>query len=397
MKNVQEMHAELSDLSRAVKHLLAEKGDRPWSPNDKFIFDRLMDQSQDLEERIDARLMPSPRLGAASLAFEGFDIFLRKGWSEMTAREQTLIQNTMSTSTSAQGGYTVQLPVARQFVSLMKSWGFMRQVAGQLITTKGGDMTVPTSDGTAELGEQLTQNTTATALDPSFAVRAIPVYKTSSKVITVPIELLQDAAFDIVSFVNQRCVERIGRTQNPLFTTGTGSGEPTGLVTAASVGKTGIAGQTTTIIYDDLVDMIESVDEGNLLDFQADPMDRQTGPGWMFSQALRKVIRKIKDTAGRPIWQPSFETGVQALAPAQLLGYPVFINNSMPAPAANAKSLAFGNLKRYVIRDALEVTLLRFDDSAFVTKGQVGFLAIARSGGNLLDINAVTVYQHSAT
>lgn len=58
---------------------------------------------------------------------------------------------------------------------------------------------------------------------------------------------------------------------------------------------------------------------------------------------------------------------------------------------------AGSNLRRYVIRDALQVTLLRFEDSAYALKGQVGFLAIARAGGNLVDTTAVKSYQHSAT
>ena len=82
---------------------------------------------------------------------------------------------------------------------------------------------------------------------------------------------------------------------------------------------------------------------------------------------------------------------------ALLLDYPVYINNDMPAPAANAKSIAFGNLASYSIRDALDVTLIRMDDSAFTLKGQVGFLGTARTGGNLVDSGAVKTYQHSAT
>jgi HK97 family phage major capsid protein len=80
-----------------------------------------------------------------------------------------------------------------------------------------------------------------------------------------------------------------------------------------------------------------------------------------------------------------------------LLGYPVYLNNDMPSPAANAISLAFGNFSKYMVRDALDVTMFRFDDTPFISKGQVGFLAWARAGGNLLDAGSVVTYQHSAT
>ncbi|PPD12155.1 hypothetical protein [Methylophilus sp.] len=43
------------------------------------------------------------------------------------------------------------------------------------------------------------------------------------------------------------------------------------------------------------------------------------------------------------------------------------------------------------------ITLFKFEDSAFIKKGQIGFLAWARSGGNMPDASAFKVYQHSAT
>jgi HK97 family phage major capsid protein len=45
----------------------------------------------------------------------------------------------------------------------------------------------------------------------------------------------------------------------------------------------------------------------------------------------------------------------------------------------------------------MEVTLFRFTDSVFTRKGQVGFLAWMRSGGQMIDVNAVKFYANSAT
>ena len=60
--------------------------------------------------------------------------------------------------------------------------------------------------------------------------------------------------------VMTRAAQRIGRLANIGFTTGTGSTDPNGLITASSVGKTGTTGQTVTVIYDDLVDLIDSLE-----------------------------------------------------------------------------------------------------------------------------------------
>ena len=229
-------------------------------------------------------------------------------------------------------------------------------------------------------------------------------------VIAVPFALLQDTTIDIEAFINKRVAQRLGRIGNQHFSTGTGAGaQPDGVVPRASLGKVGTTGQTLTIIYDDLVDVVHSVD----------PAYRGAGCSWMTNDSLLKVMRKIKDTAGRPIWIPSYDAGItfgpnnqspsspghggyqaqgtKAVVFDTLLGYPVFVNNDLAVPAANAKSLTFGDHSYYKIRDAMEVQMFRFTDSAYASKGQVGFMAWARMGGNLVDVNAVRYYQHSAT
>lgn len=400
MATAQQLQNQINENSRAANHLLVSKGDSRWLPLDQAKFDGYMDEIERLQAMLSA--LPtsaqswSPAKGAQYR--QGLDAFLRRGPAHMSAAERELVRNVMSTTTPSQGGYNVPSLVSHELVSLLQGYGFMRQVAKEMTTESGADLGAATSDGTAEVGELLTQNSSAASLDPSFGTRSLNTYKFSSKIFTMPIELLQDSQVDIVSEVMQRARDRIGRAQNPYFTTGTGSSQPTGLVPSCSVGKTGTTGQTLTIIYDDLADMVDSVNSAHV-DLPtaggATPPTRR--PGWMFSQTMRRVVRKVKDTAGRPIWTPSYADGATPGVPGQLLDYPVYINNDMAVPAANAKSLAFGNLNSYCIRDALAVTVFRFDDSTFTSKGQVGFLAFSRSGGNLLDTGAVKVYQHSAT
>jgi len=409
--SIQALRERLAALNKKMNHLLAEKGAQTWSTEDQATFDADSDEAERLQRQIAAhqrmldehaeknfndaqRKDPEKKLTDMQL---GIDIFLRKHAREMSHEEATLVRNTMSTTTGSEGGYTVQPQVSRDFIDLLKSYAFMRRVAEQITTESGVDLGYPTSDGTSEVGELVAQNTAAAAADPTFGTRALNVFKFGSKVIAVPIELLQDSQIDVQAMVFRRCRDRIGRIQNIHFSTGTGTGQPMGLTVAASVGKVGGTGQTTTIAYDDLVDLVDSLDAAYLDNPVSSPSLVSPEPGWMFSQALRRAVRKIKDTAGRPIWTPSYDEGAAAATPDRLLGYPVYINNDMPAPAANAKSLAFGNLQRYMIRDAMQVTLFRFDDSAYMSKGQVGFLAWSRAGGNLMDVNSVKLYQHSAT
>lgn len=323
--------------------------------------------------------------------------------------DELQIWNTLSTTTGSQGGFTVPSLISKNLFDAMKAYGAMRSVAELIPTADGKPLSFPTSDGTAETGEWIAQNITATALDPSFGSVSLNVFKGSSKIVAVPIELLQDSIIDMEGFVGNRLAQRLGRLGNTAFTVGTGTTQPDGIVPKASAGKVGIVGQTLTIIYDDLVDLIAAVD----------PAYRGPQASFMASDSLLKVIRKLKDTAGRPLWTPSYDAGIrfvgqdatqvgayqqggyngQARAAVYdyLMNYPVWVNNDMAVPAANAKTLIFGDLSYYKIRDAMDVSMFRFTDSVYTTLGQVGFLAWCRMGGNLADVNAVKYYQHSAT
>jgi len=409
--SMQALRERLSALKKDANAQLAAAGAKTWTAEDKAKFDAVVDEAERVEQQIDAHeralnlaadkdfgnvIRNEPNAKKTELQ-QGLEIFMRKSFREMSQEDAQKVRNTMSTTTGSEGGFTVQPLVATSLIDLLKAYGFMRRVADQITTANGADLAYPTSDGTTEVGEIVAQNVAATSADPTFGTRSLNVFKFGSKIITIPIELIQDSSIDIVAMVQKRMRDRIGRAQNIYFSTGTGTGQPMGLFTAAGVGKVGTTGQVTTVTYDDLVDLVDSLDAAYLDNPPSTPELPNVEPGWMFSQSMRRVVRKIKDTSGRPIWTPSYDEGAAAKTPDRLLGYPVNINNDAPAAGANAKSMAFGNLHKYLIRDAMDVTMFRFDDSAFVSKGQIGFLAWARAGGNLMDVNSVKTYQHPAT
>ncbi|WLB43027.1 phage major capsid protein [Bradyrhizobium ottawaense] len=327
-----------------------------------------------------------------------FAKWVRGGDAVMSAEDWAKIRATMSTTTNSQGGYTVQTEVQKTVLEALKAFGGMRAVATVFQTSQGNPINYPTSDGTSETGEIIGQNTTATAQDPSFGMVPLNVYKFSSKIIAVPFELLQDSEVDIEAFVIKRCTTRLGRITNTKFTVGLGDGsnEPNGIITAASTGVTAANGtsQVTAVVYDSLIDMQHSVD----------PAYRETGEcKWMMHDSSVKVIRKIKDSQQRPIFVPGWDfaipTGGKAgKIPDSLLGDPIQVNQDMAVMAASAKSIAYGKLNEYNIRDVMDVTMFRFTDSAYTKLGQVGFLAWLRSGGNLIDVGgAVKLFVNAAS
>jgi len=182
---------------------------------------------------------------------------------------------------------------------------------------------------------------------------------------------------------------RLGRIFNTHATVGTGTGQPFGIVPRAALGKTGTTGQTLTVIYDDLVDLEHSINRAYRSSAKF---------GFMMADSSLKVVRKIKDSNGRPIFVPGYEQGNPGGAPDRLLNRPVTINDDVAAMAANAKSILCGDFSKYKVRKVMDLTLFRMTDSAFTLNGQVGFVAFNRMGGNLVDAGgAVKYYANSAT
>jgi len=129
------------------------------------------------------------------------------------------------------------------------------------------------------------------------------------------------------------------------------------------------------------------------MEHSIDPAYRRNA-SWMMSDNALNKSKLILDTQGRPLWA----AGIAGGAPDTLLGYPLIINNDMAVMAANAKSVLFGDLSKYIIRDVLGITLLRLEER-YADFHQVAFLAFARMDGDLLDAGThpVKVFVNAAT
>lgn len=374
-------------------------------------YETLADQIGDLDLRIEneerslnieaaTKLGQSERAAAAGLSLDesvegeraALLAFMRGGYEglnasqrEMAAKREREFRATMSTTTPSQGGYTVPRLLAASLIEAMKTYGGMREVSTVISTDTGATLDYSTTDATAEVGEIVAENATVASADPTFGIKTIGSFKYSSKDVTVPFELLQDTSINLEAHINARLAVRIARILNQHLTTGTGTGQPEGIVTAATLGKTGATGQTVTIKFDDFVDLEHAVD----------PAYRQLGKcRYMFHDSTLKAVKKLVDGQQRPLWLPSIAGG----APSTINGYQYTINQDMAVMAANAKSVLFGDFSFYTLRDVMAVQLFRMTDSAFTRKGQVGFLAFSRHDGKLIDVGgAVKYYANSAT
>lgn len=403
--SIQALRERRAEKAKQARNLHDQHPGETWTQEHSKQFDALMDEIGTIEASIKRAEQVQALDADKALANAGVKIsddmpadkkarsrafakLLRLGEDALTDQERSAVLNVMSTTTGSEGGFTVQTDVATSLVEALKEFGGMRAAAQILVTERGNPLNYPTTNGTNEIGEIVAENGTASDEDASFGTVGLNVFKYSSKVITVPIELLQDSQVDIEGLVLRRVAERIGRITNQHFTVGTGTGQPRGVATASTLGKAGTTGQTLTVTYDDLVDLQHSVNRAY-----------RRNASFMMNDLSVRVIRKIKDTQGRPIFVPGYEEGSPAGEPDRLLGAPLVVNDDVAVMAANARSILYGDFNYYMIRDALDLSILRFTDSAYAKKGQVGFLAWFRSGGNFIDASggAVKHYANSAT
>lgn len=279
--------------------------------------------------------------------------------------------------TASAGGYLVPVTLSSNLEKQLLYYAPVRQVAQVLRTDKGETYNFPTVNDTTNKGEIISENTQFNTQDVAFGQVPLSAYKYSSKLVLCSIEVLQDSIVDIPALLGDLLGERLGRIQADHFTTGTGTGQPQGMVTGSTKGLD--AASATAIGVDDILGLVHSVDRAY-----------RPSAGFMMHDQILLAVRKIKDSMGRPIFTESYREG----EPDRLLGYPVFVNNSMDSTVASTKkTIVFGDLGKYIVRDALDVKILRLDER-YAEYGQVGFTALQRSDGRVLMSAAIKHLLH---
>lgn len=138
----------------------------------------------------------------------------------------------------------------------------------------------------------------------------------------------------------------------------------------------------------DLIDLLTGVDAAYRESLKC---------GWMMRDTTLAFIAKMKDLAGASLNLVKYGSRAAGIA-TTLLGFPVETNLDMPAMGAGVKSILFGDFSTVVVRDVVGVTVYRMEDSAFVNKGQIGFLGVARSSAASTSNGApIRAYQHLAS
>ena len=317
-----------------------------------------------------------------------FHKFLRNGadLADLTTDERKILRagvpaegaefRIQSTSTTA-GGYTVPVELMNEIVKSMAASGPMYDpgITRELNTASGNQINIPTVDdtsGTAALHTEGTALTDDGGVDVTFGQKRLDAYVYDTEFVRWSMELGQDSIFNVEALLGELLGERLGRKANSILTTGTGSSQPNGVVTASSAGVTAAA--VAAITCDELLDLVHSVDPA----YRGGSKVR-----FMFNDSTLKAIRKLKDGNGQYIWQMG---NIQSGAPANLLGYGYSVNQAMASLATGNKTVLFGDFNKYIVRKVggpvLGVMRERFWPD-------LGIAGLVRLDGELTDTAAI--------
>jgi HK97 family phage major capsid protein len=289
----------------------------------------------------------------------------------------------LTKGTATAGGNTVPTTFYNRLVAhLIEVSGIMMAGPTVLNTATGESIEVPvtTAHSTAAI---TSEGSAISESDPAFAKRTLGAYK-YGVLVQASTELLTDTGVDLEGYLAMQAGRALGNAFGAHAITGTGSSQPTGVVTSASTGKTGGTTVAGAFTADDLIDLFFSV---------IGPYRNSPSCGWLMRDATMAAARKLKDDNGQYLWQPSLQLGV----PDTLLSKPVHTDPTVAAVALSAKSVVFGDFSQYFVRLAGGIRFERSDDFAF-NSDLTTFRAILRADGLTVDqTGAIKVFAGGAS
>lgn len=276
------------------------------------------------------------------------------------------VAKALGTDVDADGGYLVPENLRDTIIEAVVEYSDVRSLATVVTIGKGDSLRIPKEIGEFAAAWVAQRAAVPATGNPTFGNESIDVHKMYAKPLVTE-EMLEDLDFDVEGWLARRIGEKFARLEGAAHVVGTGSGQPEGVL-AAGTGITGItAAGAAAITADELLDLVFELD---------DVYERNAT--FLLRRSTLKMIRKLKDSDGGYIWSP----GLDARAPASLLGYSYKTAPDMPAATTGNKAVVFGDFRAgYLIVDRRGVSMLR---DPYSSKPYVEFYTTRRTGGGVI-------------
>ena len=333
----------------------------------------------ELNQPTSAPITNRPAQGQETKGGRASSEYRKAFWNAMRAKTPRYdVVNALQVGTDSEGGYLVPDEYERTLIQALEEQNIFRRLAS-VINTSSGDRKIPVvaSKGTAAWVEE---ESAYTESDEAFTQVSIGAFKLAT-MIKVSEELLNDSVFNLETYIAREFGRRIGNKEEEAFLTGDGSGKPVGLLDATGGAPVGVtSASATAITLDEVLDLFYSL-----------KAPYRGKAQFILNDATVKAIRKLKDTTGQYLWQPS----IKEATPDTILNRPLQTSVYMPTIAAGDKVMAFGDFSYYWVADRQGRVFKRLNE-LFAATGQVGFIATQRVDGKLILPESVKLLQMKA-
>lgn len=277
------------------------------------------------------------------------------------------IMNALQVGTATEGGNITPTELDRQIVEHLQDHNEFRDHITVIQTSSDREIPVESNLGTAAwTAEEAGYNES----DPAFGKASLGAHKLT-RIVKVSEELVHDSGFDLLAYLGKNFGKSFGLAEENAIVAGTGTGQPSGFVAAASTGVTAAA--VAAITGDEMIDLYHSLTR---------PYRKKAV--FTMNDTTLAFIRKLKDSTGQFIWQP----GLKAGEPDAILGKPVLPTIAQGAMATGVDAISFGDLSYYYLAER-SGRVLQILIELYAGTGQVGYRGFERIDGALVDTNAV--------
>lgn len=281
------------------------------------------------------------------------------------------VSDVLEEGNDANGGYLVPEEWDSRLIDRLEEENIFRGLATTITTSGEHKINIAATKPAAawiEEGQELTFG------DATFDQVILDAHKLHVA-IKVTEELLYDNAFNLENYIIDTFGKAIGNAEEDAFLNGDGKGKPTGIFDETGGGQTGVTISGTKITADDVISLIYALKR-----------PYRKNALFILNDSTLAVLRKLKDSNGAYIWQPSYTAG----EPDRLCGYSVLTSAYAPALEAGKPAIAFGDFSYYNIGDrgTRSVQELR---ELFAGNGMIGYVAKERVDGKLVLPEAVQI------
>ena len=274
------------------------------------------------------------------------------------------VSNVLQEGVDADGGYIVPDEYDSRLIDVLDEENIMRKLATTITTSGEHKINIAATKPAASWIEE---GGALTFGDATFSQILLDAHKLHVA-IKVTEELLYDNAFNLESYILTQFGKALANAEEDAFLNGNGTGKPLGLFAATGGGT--VADTVTSIKADDMIGLVYALKR-----------PYRKNAAFILNDKNLAVLRKLKDTNGAYIWQPSYQAG----EPDRLLGYPVYTSAYAPETA-----IAFGDYSYYNIGDRGSRSFSELRE-LFAGNGMIGYVAKERVDGKLVLAEAVQI------